>query len=728
MRGRTLCLACGAFVMALFLLLTLKPPPLYNDPTLEGETVSISGTVSSAGYRNDKLQIFLKGVLISGSALSETKTAYLTGTGQRPAIGSRIRVTGTFRSLERPRNPGGFDLAAYYGAKGVDFMLTGAKITGASKNYDRAAESLCRLRERMEEILDRYLDTRSASVLKAMLLGDKGFLDDEVKGVFERSGCSHLLVISGLHIAIIGSGLYKLMKRCALSPGISALAGSVFILFYGMLTGMGSATKRAVIMYILCLFASAAGRAYDMPTAMALSCVISLVPHPLLIFDSGFLLSFGAVTGIAFLLPVFGRACEDIRIKPLKKLTGALCPPLCVSLSTLPFLLYFFGRYPVYSMLLNLVMVPTAGAVIAGGFALCAVGAAQLSGLSALMALLIRAALEGYIAAASFCSKLPGALLITGRPEWYETAVYCLLIFLPASLASGRGEKKLLTPKKAAVIMLLAPFFLLLRSPVGGGMDLVMLDVGQGDCILARTDANCIMTDCGSSSEKDIGRYTVLPALRALGIAKVDLMALTHGDADHINGMEYLLENAETEGIALSRIAMTGNMRESPEGERLATLAEKMGVEVLILEKGDSVRAGDMHLECIFPDPGMRGEANELSMVTVLDYGDFSALLTGDMEGMGEEVCTRRLSGRPFTVYKAAHHGSRNSNTEAFLEKALPLVTLISCGEGNSYGHPHREALERIEKTGSRIFITAEKGAVCVHTDGVKSNVRTYLK
>jgi competence protein ComEC len=220
-----------------------------------------------------------------------------------------------------------------------------------------------------------------------------------------------------------------------------------------------------------------------------------------------------------------------------------------------------------------------------------------------------------------------------------------------------------------------------------------------------------------------VGTYIGIPALKALGIKKVDALLVSHTDSDHISGVSELLEGAKDEGIKIEALVMTDNSLSQDPGKKLYDLAEEKGVKVYRAGAGDEIRTGDMRLSVLWPQKGMKGEPNEMSMVCALYCNNMSVLLTGDVEGEGEKHITEALKGKHFLLYKAAHHGSKNSNSSELLRQIHPALTLISCGENNRYGHPHREALQRIRETESLIFVTASQGAIAVHSDGNETEV-----
>ena len=319
-------------------------------------------------------------------------------------------------------------------------------------------------------------------------------------------------------------------------------------------------------------------------------------------------------------------------------------------------------------------------------------------------------------------------------------------------------------------------------------LQVTFLDVGQGDCIFLQTEnGDSYLTDGGSSSVSKVGKYRMIPFLKYQGASQIKAVFVSHADSDHCNGIAELLEQAELEGIRVENLVLTDLADECrSEGyEELVELAGQNGITVQFLHEGQQLQDGELLFQCLHPSKGYRAEdLNETSMVLLVTYREFSMLLTGDVQGAGEEHLTQelqdwrepgvtqmqdviRISGEEesmeeesiederieeqsienerieeqieekrsqnkmganhaeteLTVLKVAHHGSKNSTSEEFLKAANPMLAIISCGEGNRYGHPHEETLERLEKADVPWFCTKDYGAITVTVDG-KSHVK----
>jgi competence protein ComEC len=305
---RPLCYAVLAFFAAVCLFLFLFPYNSYNTGHEPHETVSLWGRVTAREYKKDKDGKRTVVIYIDDGTGTETLVqVYLSDASYIPCIGENIKLRGKIREFSPASNPGEFDSAFYYKILKIEYQIKDAVILQRDGNYDLLSENLAEAKEYLSGVLDESLNEQDAAIMKAMLLGDRAAIDAEIKELYQNAGIIHILSISGLHISILGMGLYKLLRRLALRiPAAAGVCVSVMIL-YGMMCGMGSSAVRAIIMFGLRLLSSVIGRTYDMMTAMAVAALLLLCDQPLFIYHSGFLMSFGAVAGIGIVMPVLPK-------------------------------------------------------------------------------------------------------------------------------------------------------------------------------------------------------------------------------------------------------------------------------------------------------------------------------------------------------------------------------------------------------------------------------------
>lgn len=769
---------------------------------------------SYSGKLQCELENMKTAMITAGAVTEEEKTL---------KIGQQIVLEGTFALFSTATNPGEFDAQAYYAAKGIGGRVRKAQILAAGEKYSFLREKLYGFRQVLHDRLAEVFPAKEASVMQTLLLGEKEELDAEVKALYQKNGIAHILSISGLHITLLGMGVYRLLKRLGLPVRAAAVGGAMLLFIYGVMVGMSVSASRAIGMYLLQMLGIFVGRTYDMLTGLGLMALLLVLQEPERLFDVSFLMSFGAVLGICILTPVFSRGCwerdadaesevkgistwlrtvadilgdsayernkyregwrkvayEEIR-RMVSAVKGGFAASVGVILFTLPVQLWFFYEIPVYSVLLNLLVLPFMSAVVAGGILSLIPGLGIVGTVDCLI-------LWWYEWICERFGELPGAVWCVGQPERWQIACYYAGIFL---LVFGRkyveawkkwgtyGEENVpgdrlhsaRTPHLIAAVMILGLLIGLLTGNFDCGSRVTFLDVGQGDGIVVETGQGAYLFDCGSTSRKNIGEYVLKPYLKSRGISSLRGVFVSHPDEDHMNGVLELMENGEEWGITAEQLFLPA-IRESERREtfeQLLAAAEDAGIPVSYIKCGDEIRDSQLRLLCLHPEENttladanaysecfyvevfakkMKQEAiddrkaNDASGASAI--GKISILLTGDVEGEGERQLTQKLQAlqesqslqeqrgqRKFRVdiLKVAHHGSGYSTGTEFLTTASPATAIISCGRNNSYGHPHVETLQRLEDARVPWYGTMDYGALTVNVDSHGNRLRGYLR
>ncbi|WMC92008.1 DNA internalization-related competence protein ComEC/Rec2 [Kineothrix sp. MB12-C1] len=761
---RPLCLLCLIFTAVLVWCMRLMPMPVPDYGRWDGQRLTVEGQVYQKEYRsftkrNNTIYHFSKNDSsgeTSGESSTEALVLYLTSihisndsinipqnqlqnimcymeAGTEPPIGSRVRVEGVIQCFSEATNPGEFDMRRYHHIMKLDFKLNKASVEARSVEYSKWREGLYLVKKKFTHTLERCFSERDASIMKAMLLGDTGNLDKEIKQLYQQSGIIHILSISGLHISMIGMGIYRLFTLCRIPGKVSAVFCIIVICGYGIMTGMGASAVRAIIMFGLHLSAKLVGRTYDMLTALMLAAVLLLVEQPRYVEHSGFLFSFSAIAALGLLVPVFRRKEKRGRCKNLTKVLHqfyeALLSGIVVALIQLPVHLFFYYQFPLYSIFLNLLIIPLATIVMYNGM-FCMLAGGLLPWIGKKAAYLNAAILWIYEESCILCQKASYGNYIVGKPQLWQVEAYILLMAVLAII----GKKMSGWWKLQWVLLSLS--LLVFRG--GSGLSVTAIDVGQGDSIHIRSDmGKNYLIDGGSTSKTDVGSYQILPYLKSQGVGSLDAVFVTHADEDHCNGIATLIEGAGEGGIDI-RCLILPDVEEGSRNERYRSLkeeAEEKGIIVKYMSRGQQFTDGSMKILCMHPEEDYHTkEANEYSLVLYLTYGSFQALFTGDVEGAGEEKVKGSIRAireeadweKGITLLKVAHHGSKYSTDEEILELLQPKIALISCGENNRYGHPHEELLERLEKEECDIYMTKEGGAITVWTDGTRMRVETF--
>lgn len=686
------------------------------------ETVSQRDGPASVIYLKIKERKPQEAIKADTGPPGERVICYLSPNQKEPEIGSTVRLSGKLRSFERASNPGQFDAYSYYQISGISYRLSQAEISAKTANYNRFMETLHIFRRFLSQELSAALPQKEASVMQTMLLGEKGGMEKELKGLYQRNGIAHILAISGLHISLLGTGFYRILRRCGTPVRAAAVSSFGVIFLYGTMTGFSVSSVRAVFMFSLQMLAVLLKRSYDMVTAAALAAAVILLKQPLYFRHSGFWFSFGCVLGIGLVLPVLteknpGKGDSEIREFVKMFLSG-----VGMAAITLPLYLWFYYQFPPYSVLLNLLVIPLMSFLMAAGLALLA-GRILFPPLAVPFSLFIKGGLLFYERACEICDNLPGHLFTPGKPQIWQMAVYfLLLVFL---LIAG---KKIKLSARWGIVTL---GVLLLTVRPARGLSLVFLDVGQGDCIyIENGNKSRYLVDGGSSSVSGVGEYRIIPFLKLRGASRLDAVFVTHPDEDHCNGIRELLTEGKRQGITICAMVLP-DVSENVRSESYLELvkeAGKRGVPVAYISRGQAIKKGELSLECLHPAAGgTLTEPNEYSMVLGLSCKGFEAMLTGDVENGGERELIRYLQDkedfRDITILKAAHHGSKNSTSPEFLKIVRPRLAVVSAGKDNKYGHPHKELLGRLEGEGSLTYETAKEGAVTVEVWGRRVRV-----
>lgn len=645
--------------------------------------------------------------------------------GSRLRLGNTVQVMGELCFFEEERNPGGFSQKDYYQVKRIAAYLWSSQVQRLDGRVFLLRDLLYRFRLQWEKQLMETAGEEEGGVLCAILLGNKKEINDNIKQIYQMGGLSHILAISGLHLSFVGLGFYRMLRRLTGSYALGGAFGMAFLLLYIIMIGSSVSAVRALIMFCIRVGADMSGRVYDAPTAVAAAAAGVILWRPFSFYDAGFQLSFGAVCGIIFLYPLVSEEEAGYRNSAVKEkrntrsslLSGikdSFTASICIQAATLPAILFHYYEFPVYSVLLNLIVIPLMSLLLVSGFAgsfLClfwpggGILCMQLCGLI----------LKLYERLCRGICLLPKHQLITGKPEVFGIIVYCTGLLLCLLLLHGKICRA--ARAGAYTVGMLALIF---SCPAVNhkGLEAVFLDVGQGDGIFIRERGGitCLI-DGGSSDVSKVGKYRIEPFLKARGVSEIDYAFVTHGDSDHISGLEELLERQDI-GVRISCVVFPEQELWDEKLESLCLLAREYGTRTAVMHPGQRLEGKKLILGCIAPDGEKLAETgNAASLVLEGTYGELDILFTGDVEGEGENLLTEILE-KEYEVLKVAHHGSKNSTNEEFLEIVHPKLAVISAGRDNRYGHPHEETLEKLEKEGAAVLITEQSGAVILKAKG----------
>lgn len=677
---------------------------------------------------------------------------YLYLDGVKPVVGNTILVSGNTKLFQTARNEGNFDECAYYQNQGylLKIYADEGSYQVVDTHMDAVKEGMYQARQKISWVFEHTMPQQEAGTLSAMLLGEKSQLSDTTKELYTKSGIAHILAISGLHISILGMAVFRLLRKRGCSYFVSA-AGSMILLFlFGIMAGMGISTVRALIMFGIYLGAACVGRAYDSVNGLAAAAGWILWDNPRVLFLAGFQFSFAAVAGVL----VGQQICRVC--KPRLRVTETVLVSLGIQMMTLPLTAWYYFEIPVYSLLLNLFVLPfmelvLVSGLVGGSIGICA-AALETAGISGIRVVLVTV-LEGISTAGSktllgICGfllgyfskagelflKLPGAVWMVGRPKvWQLGGYYVLLavcIYLSAKIQQvhTHGKENEKNAWLCSTICCLGSLFLLLvRLPKAAEVD--FLDVGQGDGIYIRTDDGMdVFIDGGSSDVKQVGTYRILPFLKSKGISQIDYWFVSHLDQDHISGLMEITES----GYPIAQVVLAEGMPRDEAHDRLAALLFAHGISIQYLDSKDVLKGKTSRFHCLAPeakeDGVDEGDRNAKSMVLFYEDSGFSAFFSGDISAKEEQALAARgdLDNMQTVLYKAAHHGSKYSNSRELLNQLRPQFSVVSCAEENDYGHPGEEAVQNMEAYSDSVYYTMYSGQIQIRWDSDSLRLKEY--
>ena len=740
MKNRPLLCTClillAGVVLSVFaggsaLIRQLRPSPL-EIRAKQGEVLAITGQAYKIEKREKHQAVYLKNNSIlqiqkdQKQSFQESKFILYTDPEIQIHIGNAIRAAGELSFFQNARNPGNFDQKLYYQRQDIHGSAWAKEVEVVDDSIWKIRDWLSEFRSQWKKALIQAMGEKDGNVLSAMLLGEKSEMDPDTKELYQVSGIGHILAISGLHLSFIGIGAYRIFRRMTGSYTAGGIAGILLLVLYVMMIGVTISAVRALVMFLFRVGAEMTGRHYDPPTALAAAAAAVLLWRPLSLYDGGFWLSFGAVFAMIIVLPIFKGL-------PVQGFWASVS----INLTILPVMLFYFFEFPPYSLLLNLFVIPLMSAMLLLGLLGSAAYAAGIP-IAVFGLRICKVILWLYEKCCEIGMGIPGARMIAGKPRLWQIAAYYIL--LAAALVFLRRLRRkeikkasgMETTGRIKIMPLLALaagiFILTFRFGEEGRLSVTILDVGQGDGIFIQGPAGgTYLIDGGSSDIKKVGQYRIEPFLKSRGVGKLDYVLISHGDSDHMNGVADLIERRKI-GIEIGTLVLP--MQEACDESlcSLADMARQAGIQVAEIGPGQGIQEKEAALFCIQPAKGDEIQpGNEASMVLALSSGEFDMLLSGDVEGKGEELLTERLTkteqARTWEVLKVAHHGSRNSTSERFLQSVQPAFAIISAGEQNRYGHPHQETLVRLKERGIKIYSTQDKGAVMIEVKDGKMTI-----
>ena len=727
-------------------------------------------------------------------------------------VGNKVKLRGKFTEFKTNTNPGCYNEKKYYYSNKIFIKVK--YVNGSIKILDNNKSKVFILRGKIISSIRKISSEKYFGIFVAILTGEKKYADSEILSLYSIVGISHIIAISGLHISFFGLFLYKFL-RALINEKSGGIISIILMGVYVFSVDMVSA-KRAYIMFVIYILGNMLLRSYDGISALLLAFCILFINNPYMLYGSGCILSFLSVFS---LYVIYENIIKFYKIKnPLLK---SFVLSLTIQITLRPVFEYTFFQTCRFSVILNLIIVPTMGVLL---FLL--VLAVFLSFFSLKLGSLICYYSEKILGFYEYISrlflKIPGSVEITGIPNLYRMYLYYMILFIiilfviylnkrdssekyknrcrgcinkeskcvnafKAECINKCNYYNLLNKKlfnnnlfennvsnnsffknnlsnnnlfnnnvsnnnffKRKLLKILVSsglIFLLFFSlrETHKGLSINMIDVGQGDSFLVQDEKINILVDGGSSGNDDIGKYTLLPTLKAGGVKRLDYVIISHFDLDHYNGIETLLSYKIGGKSYVKNLVLADIPKDLIDDEyiNLVKICAKNGISVKYISSGDNIKFDKCILKCIWPEKDIESyksaeiyNKNDFSSVFYIEKNmdegkvenEFRILFMGDVSSKVEEVLVKEEVLKKVNILKVAHHGSKNSLSPLFFYIVRPDIALISCKKNNIYGHPHKEVLESLEDDGSDIFRTDQNGFVNICVSGKEVRVTPYIK
>lgn len=667
---------------------------IYLQPAalLEGEPRNVEIRVSDYSWETDY------GTAFDGRITLEGKPYQIRGyLNEEHALTPGDYLYGSFRF--RLTTPDGERESSYYQGKGI-FLLAYQADAVTVVDYPPTRRDIpARIRQYVKEVLAETFPEDTHPFAKALLIGDTSDLSYETDTDFKISGIRHVVAVSGLHVSILFTLISILTFR---KKWFTALVGFPVLLLFAAVAGFSPSVSRACMMSGLMLLAMLAGREYDGATALSFAVLVILAVNPLAVTSVSLQLSVASVAGIflfesgirKWMVSFFGQLKgRTVKSFFVTWLTTSVSISLSAMVLTTPLCAWYFGMVSLIAPLTNLLALWVTSFLFYGIIAVVLLWSWLPAG-AVFLGKCLSIPVRYVLLVAKTMADVPMAAVYTASPYIVLWLIFVYVLLLAFLVSSNR---KPLTLSCCAVIGLCIALIASWTEPMLSSVRFTVLDVGQGQCLLFQADGKNFLVDCGGDSDTkaaDLAAQTLL----SQGIARLDGLILTHFDRDHAGGVSHFLSRMETDLLILPA--------EHNDLKKTTSARIVYGTQDLQITAGDTIIR-------IFA-PRFPGNSNEMSLCILFDTENCDILITGDRSGFGERSLLRYAQLPDVDILVAGHHGSRNATCEELLRAVKPEVICISAGQGNAYGHPAPELLQRLAAHGCTVYRTDQHGTIII--------------
>lgn len=688
--------------------------------------------------------------------------------------GDDLVLKARIRQPKGPSNPGQFDYRAYLERRGIDAVAVVKDpldvILIGRKNWNPIWGPILGwiygLKHKMELVIEKTLPSPEKGLLKAMLLGQRQGISEEIKDKFIQTGTVHILAISGLHTGLVALVILFILKLLRLPRKLRYGLTIGLLVAFSFLTGLKPPVVRASIMASLIMGAVLLDREADIYNCLGLAALMVLMVNSRLLFDAGFQLSFVAVLSIVYLCPwvehrVFGliagwiqsrmaQRTESVKLELTESKTLNLTlqiwkyfirlfsASMAAWIGTMPLVWYYFNVISPVALLANIFCVPLLFLTVACGLVLLLTGLFWLKLAAFFWAGVCWLGLRLLIGLSSIFSTWPFGHFYLGPPSFYFVLIYYILLGLVKIVTAEKSPTKAFGSIAGILVMINLTIWLPLLKKPSGELEITFLDVGHGDSVFIKFPyGGNMLVDTGSGPPYDMGRWVVQPFLLYKDVRRLDSLVLTHFDYDHTGGAGTILDNFNI-GYVFGPARVISNYTNNNSNNRLylygRKLVKKADIRLVGLKDNMCISGypGPVKIEVLNPAPQMMArfssDDNNNSVVLKITYGQIDILLCGDIR---EEAMARLLNlGKNLQseILKVPHHGgSLGPAGRMFLEQVQPSIAIISEAQDNCWGLPDQSTVDLLLNMGSLVFQTGVSGAITVTTDGYHIRLDTFL-
>lgn len=617
-------------------------------------------------------------------SIENTKLNINYKTNTKINCGDIVRITGEYEEINSYKNNGTFNYKNYLKKDNIYGALQTKKIEVIKINNN----IFYKLNNHIKEKNKMYYSEKTASYLETIILGDKSNLGKEIKEQFSEAGLSHVLAISGMHIAIIILITNKLLSMIIKKKKLKDIILLMTIIIYSLIINTSSSLVRAVIMASLHIISKLVYKKDNFLVNISIASFIILITNPYNLVDTGFQLSFVASIGIVLV------SQKILKVQIKNKFFKYICSSLLVSLSAniliLPIIIYSFKKISLSMFLIQIIITPILYII-------------EILGIFSIFIpnnniIFVKPILEISIQIFDYISQINFFTIYIKVPNILTILIYYFFIMIYILKPKRKFIKKAL--KKIVIAMIIINLIITLTEILNNTLKIYMIDVGQGDSTLIITPNNkTILVDGGGNESYDIGKNILIPYLLNKQIKTIDYVIVSHFDTDHCGGLFAVVENLKVDTIILGK---QDNRYDNC--TKFLELAKAKKVKVICVEAGNSIKIDKYtHFEILWPDSRNMISYNGINNNSILAkfvYGDFSMLFTGDIEELAEKEILKKYKNTDIldcNILKVAHHGSKSSSVQEMLEKNTPQIAVIGVGEDNKYGHPNSDVISRLQ-------------------------------